>query len=190
VQTERVVDNDNTVAIGDRHWQLEKSRFRNSLAGCTVTIHEHLDERVSIRFGPHVVGRYTAAGQMCSTSPKRQQTQSVGIALAEPATVKLTGWFACDKCTSARVAKGDIRPSNPVCAKECIEKGDDAVFLSEQGKRSLKVRNYTSLTEDLGFHIEVKGRIDPAGNTIEIESVKRLWYDGASCVRPRSAVKK
>lgn len=78
VQTERVVDNDNTVAIGDRHWQLEKSRFRNSLAGCTVTIHEHLDERVSIRFGPHVVGRYNAAGQLCSTSPKRQHTQSRG----------------------------------------------------------------------------------------------------------------
>src|SRR5512145_1389995 len=78
VQTERVVDNDNTVAIGDRHWQLEKSRFRNSLAGCTVTIHEHLNERVSIRFGPHVVGRYNAAGQLCSTSPKRQHTQSRG----------------------------------------------------------------------------------------------------------------
>jgi len=39
VQTERVVAKDNTVAIGDQHWQLEKSRFRSSLAGCTVTIH-------------------------------------------------------------------------------------------------------------------------------------------------------
>ena len=32
VQTERVVAKDNTIAIGDRNWQLEKSRFRN-LAG-------------------------------------------------------------------------------------------------------------------------------------------------------------
>src|SRR5271156_5958707 len=32
VQTERVVDKDNTVAIADRNWQLEKTRFRNSLA--------------------------------------------------------------------------------------------------------------------------------------------------------------
>jgi hypothetical protein len=53
VQTERVVDNDNTVAIGERNWQLEKSRFRHSLAGSTVTIHEHLDASVSIRFGFH-----------------------------------------------------------------------------------------------------------------------------------------
>jgi transposase len=54
---------DNTVAITDRNWQLEKSRFRSSLAGCTVTIHEHLDGTVSIRYGPHVVGRYTASGE-------------------------------------------------------------------------------------------------------------------------------
>jgi transposase len=63
VQTERVVAQDNTVAIADRYWQLEKSRFRSSLAGSTVTIHEHLDGNVSIRFGPHVVGRYAADGQ-------------------------------------------------------------------------------------------------------------------------------
>ena len=61
VQTERVVAKDNTVAIADQHWQLEKSRFRSSLAGCTVTIHQHLDGTVSIRYGPHVVGRDTAA---------------------------------------------------------------------------------------------------------------------------------
>lgn len=70
VQTERVVDKDNTVAIGDRHWQLEKSRFRSTLAGCTVTIHEHLDATVSIRFGPHTVGRYTAQGQPVQPQPQ------------------------------------------------------------------------------------------------------------------------
>ena len=60
IQTERVVAKDNTVTITDRNWQLEKSRFRSSLAGCTVTIHEHFDGTVSIRYGPHVVGRYSA----------------------------------------------------------------------------------------------------------------------------------
>src|SRR6202521_6005762 len=35
VQTERVVAKDNTVSIVDRYWQLEKSRIRNSLGGCT-----------------------------------------------------------------------------------------------------------------------------------------------------------
>jgi transposase len=63
VQTERVVAQDNTVTIAGNNWQLEKSRFRSSLAGCTVTIHEHLDGSVSIRYGPHVVGRFGADGQ-------------------------------------------------------------------------------------------------------------------------------
>jgi len=63
VQTERVVGKDNTVAIGDQLWQIDKTRFRSTLAGSTVTIHEHLDETVSIRFGPHVVGRFDSKGE-------------------------------------------------------------------------------------------------------------------------------
>jgi transposase len=74
VQTERVVAKDNTVAIGDRSWQIDKTRFRSSLAGSTVTIHEHLDETVSIRFGPHVVGRYDRDGVKLSPAiaPERR----------------------------------------------------------------------------------------------------------------------
>jgi hypothetical protein len=63
VQTERVVAKDNTVAIGDRLWQIDQTRFRSTLAGSTVTIHQHLDESISIRYGPHVVGRYDSRGQ-------------------------------------------------------------------------------------------------------------------------------
>jgi len=62
VQTERVVGQDNTVAIRDRWWQIEKSRWRHSLAGQTVTVHDHLDGRVTIRRGPHVVGRFDGSG--------------------------------------------------------------------------------------------------------------------------------
>lgn len=50
------------MAIAERWWQIEKCRRRYSLAKQTVTIHQHLDETVSIRFGPHVVGRYDAEG--------------------------------------------------------------------------------------------------------------------------------
>jgi transposase len=63
VQTERVVDKDNTVAIADRWWQIEKCRWRYSLAGTTVTIHDHMDNTVSIRYGPHLVGRYNSQGK-------------------------------------------------------------------------------------------------------------------------------
>ena len=70
VQTERVVNKDNTVAIADRSWQIDKTTFRNTLAGSTVTIHEHLDETVSIRFGPHVVGRFDRTGAKLISAPK------------------------------------------------------------------------------------------------------------------------
>lgn len=70
VQTERVVEKDNTVAIRDRRWQIEKCRWRYSLAKQTVTIHEHLDTTVSIRFGPHVVGRYDAQGNPLEVESK------------------------------------------------------------------------------------------------------------------------
>jgi transposase len=71
VQTERVVDKDNTVAIGERRWQIQKIRFRTTLAGCTVTIHEHLDGTISIRYGPHVVGRYRVDGELLTTERKK-----------------------------------------------------------------------------------------------------------------------
>ncbi len=72
VQTERVVAQDNTVAVRDRIWQLEKSKFRNTLAGCTVTIHQHLSGQVSIRYGPHLVGHFDAAGRSMATGTRRQ----------------------------------------------------------------------------------------------------------------------
>src|SRR2546423_69528 len=112
---------------------------------------------------------------------------------AEPVradAVKLSGWFACEKCTASRVAKGDLRPSNPECARVCIDKGSEGVFIREQRKESLMVRNYPSIKEDLGYHIEVTGKIDPASKTISIETVKRLEYEGASCARPRNGTRK
>ena len=73
VQSERVVAKDNTVAMAERSWQLDKSRFRNTLAGSTVTIHEHLDGRVSIRWGPHTVGRFDAQGKSLNPSAKKER---------------------------------------------------------------------------------------------------------------------
>ena len=73
VQTERIVAKDNTVSIGERVWQIEKSRFRSTLAGCTVIIHEHLDGRVSLRYGPHVVGRFDSQGRPLAKGNKQER---------------------------------------------------------------------------------------------------------------------
>jgi len=84
VQTERVVAKDNTVAIGDRTWQIDKTCFRHSLAGTTVRIHEHLDGRISIRFGPHVVGRFTADGKPIDPKQRRGKGGSTEIGENQP----------------------------------------------------------------------------------------------------------
>jgi hypothetical protein len=55
IQTERTVAHDNTIVLQNRNLQLTKTRFRNTLAGCTVTVCEHLDGRLSVRWGPHLL---------------------------------------------------------------------------------------------------------------------------------------
>jgi hypothetical protein len=81
IQTERVVAKDNTVAIAERSWQLAKTRFRHTLAEMTVTIHEHLDGRVSVRWGPHVVGRFSADGQCLLEAGVSKQRRGKGGAV-------------------------------------------------------------------------------------------------------------
>ena len=82
VQHERVVANDNTVRLAERVWQLERTRWRGTLAGCRVRICEHLDGRVTIVYGPHVVGRYTAGGSG-SAPQKIRARQAVYPLLSE-----------------------------------------------------------------------------------------------------------
>jgi hypothetical protein len=72
VQTERVVAKDNTVRLATRVGQIERTPWRGTLAGCRVTICEHLDGRVTIVYGPHRVGEYTAEGQSLAVAKKRR----------------------------------------------------------------------------------------------------------------------
>ena len=62
VQQQRVVNRDNTVVVGGTVFQIEPTPWRGTLAGCAVTVCEHLDQLWSIRYGPHLVGRYNAQG--------------------------------------------------------------------------------------------------------------------------------
>jgi transposase len=62
VQQERVVNRDNTVQIGNRILQIEKTPWRDTLAGSRVLVYEHLDSTLSVGYGPHTVGRFSAEG--------------------------------------------------------------------------------------------------------------------------------
>src|SRR6478672_4571625 len=62
LQFERTVNRDNTVSFQNLRLQLERVGWRATLAGCQVTVHQHLDGNVSLTHGPHLLGRYTPAG--------------------------------------------------------------------------------------------------------------------------------
>jgi hypothetical protein len=61
-QNERVVNRDNTASWANRISEIDKTSWRASLAGCRVIIYEHLDGTVTVGYGPHTVGRFTAEG--------------------------------------------------------------------------------------------------------------------------------
>jgi transposase len=65
LQHERVVNQDNTVRIDNRTLQIERTKWRGTLAKCRVLVCEHLDGSWSIFYGPHMVGRYAADGSLC-----------------------------------------------------------------------------------------------------------------------------
>lgn len=63
LQWERKVNQDNTVNVQKLSLQIEPVRWRATLAGCSVMVHQHLDRTFTITYGPHRVGHYDAYGE-------------------------------------------------------------------------------------------------------------------------------
>jgi transposase len=74
LQFERSVNRDNTVSFQNLSLQIERVRWRATLAGCQVVVHQHLDGTLSITHGPHVLGRYTAEGAALTTKTPARRT--------------------------------------------------------------------------------------------------------------------
>jgi transposase len=62
LQFERTVNRDNTVSFQNLQLQIERVRWRGTLAGCNVMVHQHLDGSISLTHGPHRLGCYSAQG--------------------------------------------------------------------------------------------------------------------------------
>jgi len=84
MQHERVVNRDNTVQVENRCLQIDKTPWRATLAGCRVTVYEHLDGTLSIGYGPHRVGRYTAAGEPLEEKQSRLRRAVEKTVAAQP----------------------------------------------------------------------------------------------------------
>jgi transposase len=77
LQFERTVNRDNTVSFQNLTLQLERVGWRATLAGCQVTVHQHLEGTLSLTHGPHLLGRYTADGaaQSATKMPARRAVE-------------------------------------------------------------------------------------------------------------------
>lgn len=71
VQQERVVNQDNTVRVANRTLQIEKNKWRGTLAKCRVLVCEHRDGSWSVYYGPHLVGRYAPDGSPMGHTQKQ-----------------------------------------------------------------------------------------------------------------------
>jgi transposase len=70
VKEQRTVNADNTVQWRNKTLQIEKSKFRISFAKCKVMVHDHLDGKITIIYGHHVIGRYMPDGSPITTKNK------------------------------------------------------------------------------------------------------------------------
>ena len=91
IEHERIVARDNTVSFANRVWQLERSKLRATLAGCRVTIHEHLDQTVSITFGPHLVGHFNHEAVLLVAQPKNRAVEMPPLRKAIKNIASLSG---------------------------------------------------------------------------------------------------
>lgn len=62
IQTERTVNRDNTVKFNNLILQIDKQAWRGSMDGCRVIVYQHFNDTITIGFGPHRLGKYSADG--------------------------------------------------------------------------------------------------------------------------------
>ena len=62
IQTERTVNRDNTVKFNNMILQIDKQGWRSSMEGCRVIVYQHFDDRLTIGYGHHQLGKYSADG--------------------------------------------------------------------------------------------------------------------------------
>ncbi len=75
LQFERSVNRDNTVSFQNLSLQIERVRWRATLAGCQVMVHQHLDGTLSLTHGPHCLGRYDGGGILLSAKASTETSR-------------------------------------------------------------------------------------------------------------------
>jgi hypothetical protein len=96
----------------------------------------------------------------------------------------LRGWFVDEACTRGRVAKGEIEPDNPDCAKRCVKEGSKLMFMSETDKALFEVKDPASQVKNIGYYVEISASTD-SSKMLTVNTVKQLAEVGSMCARPK-----
>lgn len=94
IQTERVVNRDNTVKYKNLTLQIDRQTWRRSMDGCRVTVYQHLNGLISVGFGPQEIGRFTADGRPLNR-PVGKRPDLRTKRLAAPFSDHRTGHLMC-----------------------------------------------------------------------------------------------
>ena len=94
VQHERVVAKDNTIQFANRVLQVPSTRFRATLAGCRVTVYEHLNATLSIGYGPHTVARFTSTGRSIQQRAEKVVESAAAVEIRKKRGLPQAAWKA------------------------------------------------------------------------------------------------
>ena len=94
VHHHRVVANDNTIQFGNRVLQVPSTRFRATLAGCRVTVYEHLNGTLSIGYGPHTVAHFHAQGETTDRRPEKAVESAAAVEIRKRHGFPQAAWKA------------------------------------------------------------------------------------------------
>ena len=101
LQHQRVVHRDNTVEIFHRVLQIERTPWRNTLAGCSVIVYEHLDGTLSVGYGPHLVGHFNPEGMPLPQIRRRRKAVEKTVAAPPWKTLRVSHFSTAPATTGS-----------------------------------------------------------------------------------------
>ena len=131
IHHERVVANDNTIQFANHVWQIPSTPFRATLAGCRVTVYEHLEGHFSVGYGPHTLARFNAAGGPIESPRRKSQRTRAGAPVSR-------GLPASTAPRSAlRALRGAVPAGNPLETERGRRKTAEGKLSRESKRRNL-----------------------------------------------------
>jgi hypothetical protein len=101
-------------------------------------------------------------------------------------TVTLKGWLSDKGCAQSKIdGTGTVTPNGTACVKKCLDEGATPVFVDPKSRTLYQLKNYPTVKEDVGYHLELSGVVDADTKTIMVRTVKRTSEIVNVCALPK-----